>query len=294
MAATVTIRAFAKINLSLRITGRRADGFHDLQTVFQALDLSDRLICTARRGPFEISCKAAGVPRDRTNLVWRAAQLLWSASGRDGEPRDTHVLLEKAIPPRAGLGGGSSDGAAALLAFRRLWKLDVTEDRLRAVAAMLGSDVSFFLVGGTALGLGRGEEIYPLVDLPRWWAVLAFPPVGIATADAYAWFDADAADAPPPPELPARCLPDTWLGRLIPLVNELEIPVMRRHPAIGALRDRLVRLGALTAGMSGSGSTVFGIFKTSGSARNALRTLRRSGTNALCVRMMDRKQTRRF
>lgn len=293
MTAKVTIRAFAKINLSLRITGRRPDGFHDLQTIVQALDLSDRLICTARRGPFEISCKAASVPRDRTNLVWQAAQMLWSASGRDGEPRDTHVLLEKAIATRAGLGGGSSDSAAALLALRRLWKLNVTDDRLRTIAVMLGSDVSFFLVGGTALGLGRGEQVYPLADLPRWWVVLAFPPFGIATADAYAWFDEDAANAPPP-NLPARSLPDTWLGRLVPLVNDLEIPVVRRHPAIGALRDRLGSLGALTAGMSGSGSTVFGIFKTSGSARKALRTLWRSGTNALCVRMMDRKNTERF
>lgn len=293
MPAKVSIRAFAKINLSLRITGRRPDGFHDLQTIFQALDLSDRLICTARRGPFEISCKAASVPLDRTNLVWQAAQMLWSVSGRDGEPRDTHVLLEKAISTRAGLGGGSIDGAAALLALRRLWKLNVTNDRLRTIAAMLGSDVSFFLVGGTALGLGRGEQLYPLADLPRWWVVLAFPPFGIATADAYAWFDEDAANNPPP-HLPARFLPDTWLGRLVPLVNDLEIPVVRRHPVIGALRDRLGSLGALTAGMSGSGSAVFGIFKTSRSARKALRTLRRSGTNAFCVRMMDRKRTGRF
>lgn len=300
MPAKVTIQAFAKINLGLRITGRQPDGFHDLQTIFQALDLSDRLICRARRGPFEISCRAVSeqaaekIPCDRTNLVWRAAELLWSAAGREGEPRDTHVLLEKAIPTRAGLGGGSSDGAAALLALRRLWKLRVSDVELRTMAATLGSDVSFFLVGGTALGLGRGEQVYPLADLPPWWAVLAFPPFGIATADAFAWFDEDTAKTQAPPAVPVRYLPDTWLGRFIPLVNDLEIPVIRRHPAIGALRDRLGSMGALTAGMSGSGSTVFGIFKTPGPARKAARALRRSGANAVCVRMMDRKQIRRF
>ena len=185
----ITVKAFAKINLSLRIKAKRADGFHEVQTILQALDLADRLTCQARRGPFQIACSTPRVPTDRTNLVWRAAQRLWDAAGRDGEPRDAIVTLDKRIPMQAGLGGGSSDAAAALLALRQVWKLRVADEELFAIAARLGSDVPYFFVGGTALGLGRGEEVYPLADLPRWWVVLIVPPFGVATADAYEWLD---------------------------------------------------------------------------------------------------------
>ena len=109
--------------------------------------------------------------------MWKAAQLLWEAAGRDGEPRNTVVTLQKKIPMKAGLGGGSSDAAAALLGLRRLWKLRVPDEQIHALAARLGSDVPFFLVGGTALGLGRGEEVYPLENLPRYWVVLVDPAV---------------------------------------------------------------------------------------------------------------------
>ncbi len=165
--ASITLRAFAKINLSLRVSSARADGFHDVRTILQAIDLFDRVKCEARRGPFQIRCDMPGVPTDRTNLVWKAAQLLWEAAERSGEPRNTVVTLQKNIPMKAGLGGGSSNAAAALLGLRRLWKLRVPDEQIHALAARLGSDVPFFLVGGTALGLGRGEEVYPLENLPR-------------------------------------------------------------------------------------------------------------------------------
>src|SRR5262245_5782020 len=154
---SVTLLAHAKINLSLRVKGVRADGFHEVQTILQGIDLADRLRITTRRGPLEIQCKTAGVPRDRANLVWRAAELLWHAIGSPGEPRDLVVTIDKSIPVQAGLGGGSSDAAAALLGLRRLWNRRVPDSVLFSVAAALGSDVPYFLVGGTALGLGRGE-----------------------------------------------------------------------------------------------------------------------------------------
>jgi 4-diphosphocytidyl-2-C-methyl-D-erythritol kinase len=282
----ITVNAFAKINLSLRIKAKRSDGFHEVQTILQSIDLSDRLTCEATRGPFQIHCTAPGIPTDRTNLVWRAAQGLWEAAGRDGAPRDATVALLKRIPSQAGLGGGSSDAAATLLALRELWKLDVPDDAVVAIAARLGSDVPFFLVGGTALGLGRGEEVYPLANLPRAWVVLIFPPFGVSTADAYAWlesFRARKAVAPEP-----RWLPDTWLGKIVPLTNDLEPPVLERHPVIGKLTGRLTRMGADLAAMSGSGSTVFGVFRTAAAAEQALAGLHRAGTNALVVRMRDR------
>jgi 4-diphosphocytidyl-2-C-methyl-D-erythritol kinase len=283
----ITVKAFAKINLSLRITTKRADGFHEVQTILQAVDLSDRLTCESRRGPFQIICTARGVPTDRTNLVWRAAQRLWDAGGRDGEPRDAVVTLEKHIPMQAGLGGGSSDAAAALLALRQVWKLRVADEELFAMSARLGSDVPFFFVGGTALGLGRGEEVYPLQPVPRWWVVLIFPPFGIATADAYEWLDRFRARTSVAPE--PRYLPGTWLGKIMPLVNDLERPVSEHHPVIATLIARLTTLGAEMAAMSGSGSTVFGIFDTAAGARKALRALLKTGTRATVVRMLWRR-----
>ncbi len=281
------MRAFAKINLSLRVAERRGDGFHEVRTIFQGIDLADRVICESRRGAFDIVCATPGVPADRTNLVWKAAQRLWDAAGREGLPRDARVTLDKRIPIKAGLGGGSSDAAAALFALRRAWKLKIADDALYAIAAKLGSDVPYFFVGGTALGLGRGDEVYPLDDLPRLWVVLIFPPFGIATADAYEWLD----------EMRARTsvgsapsyLERTWLGRVVPLVNDLEQPVIERHPVVAKLKDRLMKMGAAMAAMSGSGSTVFGLFQTAGAAEAAAKKLRRSGASVLLTRLLPRR-----
>jgi len=283
---TVAVKAFAKINLSLRVKAKRADGFHEVQTILQAIDLADRLAFRVRRGPFAIKGATAGMPADRTNLVWKAAQQLWNAAGREGEPRDAVVTFDKQIPMRAGLGGGSSDAAAALLALRKLWKIAVTNEALLAIARRLGSDVPYFLVGGTALGLGRGDEVYPLADLPRWWAVLVFPPFGVSTAEAYQWLDEHRARTSAPPD--ERSLPNTWVGSVVPLVNDLEAPVVERHPAIGTLIARLVRLGGVMAAMSGSGSTVFGIFTTSRAAARAAGALRKSGAHVRVVRFIGR------
>ena len=187
----VIVRAHAKINLDLRVLGTRPDGFHELRTVFQAIALHDTVACIPREGPFAIECTAAGVPLDRSNLVWRAADALWRALRRDGPVRDVVVRLEKQIPLQAGLGGGSADAAATLVALARAWRVPVRPAQLTDVAATLGADVPFFLSGGTALGLGRGDEIYPLADLPRHWIVLLVPGFGVSTSEAYGWYDAE-------------------------------------------------------------------------------------------------------
>lgn len=287
--ASVTLRAFAKINLSLRVHTARADGFHEVETILQAIDLADRVTCEARRGPFAIRCEAPGVPVDQTNLVWKAAQQLWHAAGRGGEPRDTMVTLEKNIPTQAGLGGGSSDAAAALLGLRRLWKLRIADDDVYGIASALGSDVPYFLVGGTALGLGRGERVYPLADMPRLWVALALPGFGVATKDAYAWLDARRGGS----SLAPLSAPKGEKGAppLFPhlaLVNDLEPPVIERHPVIGKLKERLLKEGALVAAMSGSGSTVFGVFGSKSAARTAAATLKRAGVGTTCARFQRR------
>jgi 4-diphosphocytidyl-2-C-methyl-D-erythritol kinase len=297
--ASITVRAFAKINLSLRVSSVRPDGFHDVRTILQAIDLFDRVKCEALRGPFQIRCDMSGVPTDRTNLVWKAAQLLWDAGERSGEPRNTVVTLQKNIPMKAGLGGGSSNAAAALLALRRLWKLRVPDEQIHALAAKLGSDVPFFLVGGTALGLGRGEEVYPLENLPRYRVVLVIPPFGVATNDAYAWLDAKRLREPFSTDAPekgsrslfASSLSETWLGRTTPLVNDLEGPVTARHPVIGQLKQRFTDRGALMAAMSGSGSTVFAVFKSAAAANRAARGLNTGGVRVMTARFLSRRKS---
>ncbi|HET9358793.1 MAG TPA: hypothetical protein VFO58_03540, partial [Vicinamibacterales bacterium] len=149
----ITVRAHAKINLDLRVLGMRPDGFHELRTVFQAVALHDSVECIPRRGPLAIECEMAGVPLDRSNLAWRAAEALWRALRRDGEVRDILIRLHKRIPLQGGLGGGSTDAAATLLALCRAWRVPVRANQLVDVASVLGADVPFFLSGGTALGL---------------------------------------------------------------------------------------------------------------------------------------------
>ena len=282
---SLTLRAFAKINLSLRVSAAREDGFHDVQTLLQAIDLFDRVKCETRRGPFEILCDMPGVPTDSRNLVWKAAQLLWDASGRAGEPQGAIVTLQKHIPMMAGLGGGSSNAAAALIGLRRLWKLRVGDAQVHGLASRLGSDVPFFLVGGTALGLGRGDELYPLANLPRLWVVLAVPPFGIATPDAYRWLD----EARQGGTTVSRGQTGTMVPNLlpnVPFVNDLEAPVAARHPVIAELKQRLADRGALLAAMSGSGSTVFGVFPSVSAARSAARAVTSTGAKVLTARFL--------
>ena len=283
----IRVRAHAKINLDLRVLGTRADGYHELRTVFQAISLHDTLTIVPRQGPFAIECATAGIPLDRTNLIWKAADALWRAARRPGEPRDVLVRLDKAILPKAGLGGGSADAAAALLALARAWRLDVKPSQLTDVAAVLGADVPFFLSGGTALGLGRGEEIYPLADLPRHWVVLLIPGFGVSTADAYAWYDADR-DVDRGGAREPQHVPGPWPSRAAQMINDLEPPIARRHPEIDQMKAALRRAGALAAAMSGSGSAVFGLFQRRTDAAAAVATQSRSGWTALLTESLGR------
>lgn len=272
----VRINAFAKINLTLHVLGRRADGYHELRTTFQSLALHDSLTFHAARGPFRIECNDPACPADRTNLVWRAAEQMWRAAGRRGLPRNTWVRLHKRIPAQAGLGGGSGDAAATLRALAVLWRVRLIGDQLRDMATEVGADVPFFLDGGTALGLERGDVIFPLIDRPAAWVVLAVPAFGVSTKDAYAWFDRDRLRR---------------AGvRSGPPGNDLEGPVVRRHPAIGRLVRALKRLGAWHAAMSGSGSAVFGLFAARAAAEAAAAAIRSRRCRTLVTRTLSRRR----
>jgi 4-diphosphocytidyl-2-C-methyl-D-erythritol kinase len=287
-SAVVKVRAHAKINLDLRVLGTRPDGFHELRTVFQAVSLHDTIECVARDGPFAIECNAAGVPLDRSNLVWRAAEKLWRALRRNGSVSGVMVRLHKQIPVQGGLGGGSSDAAAALVALARLWGVVVRPTQLMDVAASLGADVSFFLSGGTALGLGRGDEIYPLADLPRHWVVLLVPGFGVSAADAYRWYDAERSPMRGLSPHEAQHVPGPWPSRAAQMINDLEAPIARHHPEIDQMKTALRRVGARAAAMSGSGSSVFGLFQKRRDALGALDRLAESGWRVILTESLGR------
>jgi 4-diphosphocytidyl-2-C-methyl-D-erythritol kinase len=285
----IRVRAFAKINLSLRVIGVLAGGDHELRTIFQSVSLYDTLTIRRTRGPFWIVCDDPACPADSTNLVWRAAEAVWAASGRSGSPRHVGVTLTKQIPIAAGLGGGSSDAAAALRVFANLWKVDAR--RLPDVAASLGADVPYFLEGGTVLGLGRGDVLYPLIDRPKAWVALVVPSFGVNTKDAYAWFDEDAARPPR-----GR---DRWHDRhaLREAQNDLEPAVAKRHPEITQIASALRSAGASYAAMTGSGSTVFGLFDSKAAADRANRSLgkrERALSNIIITRTLSRAECRRL
>src|SRR6266850_4369642 len=286
MPPTVVIRAHAKINLDLRVLGSRRDGFHELRTVFQALALHDMIRCIPREGPFAIECSSAGVPLDETNLIWRAAQTLWRSLRRTGAVRDVVVQLEKRIPQQAGLGGGSADAAATLMALAALWRVPVKPSQLTDLAAHIGSDVPFSLSGGTALGLGRGEEVYPLADLPRHWIVLLIPGFGVSTTEAYGWYDAERELSRAPRE--PQHVPGPWPSRAAQMINDLEAPIAAHHPEIDQMKAALRRVGALAASMSGSGSAVFGLFQKKRDALTAVDRLQGSGWRVLLTESLGR------
>jgi 4-diphosphocytidyl-2-C-methyl-D-erythritol kinase len=315
--SAVRVRAHAKINLNLRVLAARPDGYHDLRTVFQALALHDTLTLVACPGPFGLESSSPDVPVDSSNLIWRAADLLWRRLGRSGGARDARVRVEKRIPVKAGLGGGSADAAAALLGLARLWQPDVPPADLVALGKRLGADVPFFFCGGAALGLGRGDELYPLPDLPPLAVLLVVPGFDIATAEAYRWIDEHRAGAaragsgpgtesgerpglegecatPPaaPRGAPAnRSIPGcTWPAAQCEIANDFEPVVSARHPEIGTIIRLLEASGAQAAAMTGSGSAVFGLFQDDTVLRAAAAVLRGSGYAVEQTRTLTRRE----
>lgn len=277
----ITVWAPAKVNLDLRILSRRPDGYHELRTILQSIVLRDTLSLRARRGPLTIRSRTSWVPQDEANVIWKAACGLWRALRRSGTPQDVAITIRKVIPTEAGLGGGSSDAAAALRGLSALWAEPADDTILAKVAARVGSDVPFFLTGGTALGTGCGEKVHHLEQLHRHWVVLAKPSYGVPTADAYRWWDTIETGSARSPRTRVG-----WPTRLGSLGNDLERPVTARHPEIKLVVDRLRVKGALLAAMSGSGSAVFGLFARRDAAVTARLAVRRAGWRTILTRTM--------
>lgn len=273
--APLLARCPAKINLWLRVLGRRPDGYHELDTVFQAIEIWDEIEATIDED-FSLVCDDPTIPVDSTNLVLRAAETLRGACGPSAAGRGARLVLRKRIPAGAGLGGGSSDAAGTLLLLDRLWGTGVERERLRRCAAELGADVPFFLAGGRARGRGRGDRIEPL-PCPEGAAVLVgSPPFSLSTAEVYGGLSkrltVPANDVTVAPLSHSRNRPGEYdLGP--GARNDLEGVVFDGHPELAWFRDALREAGATSALLSGSGSSLFGLFDGEPSLAAAKATL---------------------
>ncbi len=261
----LTLRAPAKINLGLRILSRRPDGYHEIETLFVPIDLCDDLeVREGERAGVRIRIQGADLPSDGTNLAVRGAEAACQAAGI--LPR-LELRLRKRIPVAAGLGGGSSDAAAALRAVQRLSGAALSEGRLAELALRLGADVPFFLDPRPALGRGLGEQLEPLAECPRLWLVLVVFPFGVSTAEVYQGASRELTLPQAPSSIPALMGP----GLTASPPNDLEAYTARRHPEIELARAALRDQGASVTGMSGSGPTVYGCFASRAQAQRAAR-----------------------
>jgi len=264
---SLQLRAFAKINLCLRILGRRPDNYHELRTIFQTISLRDTLTLSLVPKGISLEVSDVALPTGPENLVWRAIDAMRNELKLSF---GVHALLEKRIPVARGLGGGSSDAAAALVGMLRLTKKKVPLERLMEIAASLGADVPFFLFGGRALAVNRGDEIYPLPDTRKESIVVVSPrDIGVSTKDAYQWISAELTNRMEPPKIWGFCAL-CW-SRQERVANDFEQPVFSRHPRLKEIRDGLLERGAADAALAGSGSAVFGIFRNPARARRAAR-----------------------
>lgn len=274
----------AKINMGLHVLRKRADGFHDIETVFLRIPWMD-VLHAEPADALSMTCSDDALPVDERNLVIKAALLL----RRKYDVRAGAALhLDKHIPYGAGLGSGSSDAAAALILLNTIWELDLSSEQLNDAALELGSDVPFFLGAETAWGRGRGERLEPLIDpetnepySPSYPLVVVVPPVHVSTAEAYAMIEPRASGRPDLREVVLSNDLSRWTADL---KNDFEIPILSKHPALREIKASLIGAGAGYAAMSGSGSAVYGFFEEDGPAMAAAEALKLSGHN---VRTFD-------
>jgi len=249
------IKSFAKINLGLEVEKKRPDGYHEIRTLFQAINLSDSLeLEEVGSGKIKLWGDDRTIPWDEKNLIFRAALLLQESYKVS---RGVRIRVAKSIPAGKGLGGGSSNAAATLLALNRLWSLDLSRSELLSLAARLGADVPFFLEGGLCLGEGRGDILTPVPDLPPLYGVLFLPSLAISTAEIYARLRLTSRRKE---SKIRRFLTRGKIGLIDSLENTLEEPVFNLHPRLKEYKDFLLARETVLCLMSGSGSAVYGLY----------------------------------
>ena len=273
-AATLTLQAFAKVNLGLRVLGKRPDGYHEIVTVLQTISLHDTLTFTVLEAPHIIlSCDDASVPSGAENLVIRAARALQKQCAPNA---GVYVRLEKRIPSAAGLGGGSSDAAVTLVALANLWGTRTAAPELTEIAGKLGADVPFFFQGGTALATGIGKDIAELPDAARQKFLLVIKPnSSIPTAKAYAGLKARSLTTVEAEIILASSQRGEFFDNLNSeaLQNDFDEVAFKLEPEIGRVKAALVKAGARASLLAGSGSAVFGIFDSGDALERAIQAI---------------------
>ena len=292
---SLRLPSFAKVNLGLEVLGQREDGYHELRTIFQAIDLHDDVVLTRQPRDVTVRCDHPLVPNDATNLAVQAAEAL-RRHARIAE--GVAIGIRKRIPVAGGLGGGSSNAATVLVGLDRLWKVGLGRDGLHRLARALGADVPFFLLGGTALGLARGDEVYPLRRQVEGHVVVVDPGIPLSTAAVFRRKDAALTPRENSSSIfyfVSRDLEGEGAWRF--LTNDLEEAALVEAPALARqvqrIRAVLVREGARLAALSGSGSTYFGLFSEADRARRAESALAAAGFRACRARTLSLDQYRR-
>jgi 4-diphosphocytidyl-2-C-methyl-D-erythritol kinase len=267
MPADLVYRSYGKVNLYLDVRNRRPDGFHHIETIFQTVSLFDEIqVSEAARG-IELTCSVPALETGEDNLIVRAARRLQEACGVNHGAR---IHLDKRIPIAGGMAGGSGNAAAALIALDTMWNLRLPEEKIREIAAHLGSDVPYCTLGGTAGATHRGEVLFPLPPLPETWLVLLHPKLEVSAARVYG--HPLLPRKPAPPEGGRSTEFDAALNRLEVgdiagvVYNAMEVPVFHDYPELALGLDRLIEVGCSAAAMSGSGPTLFGLCASRGQA----------------------------
>jgi 4-diphosphocytidyl-2-C-methyl-D-erythritol kinase len=261
---SVTVRANAKVNLFLKVKGLRPDGYHEIETVYHSISLSDTITVSASRGGVSVVCGNDVVPLDATNLAARAAEAVVALAARRGGSRGVpgmKIEIEKEVPVGSGLGGGSADAAGALVAANRLGGLGLATRDLETAAEGIGADVKFMLRGGCAIGRGRGDQLERIEPLPPLPVVVVVPPVTVSTTWAYGSLKIPLTTGGTSLNIIAGALKNGEILSLRDVLeNDFERLIFDRHPEIGRIKYALLGMGARVALLSGSGSAVFGIF----------------------------------
>jgi 4-diphosphocytidyl-2-C-methyl-D-erythritol kinase len=270
---TLTLPAFAKINLGLRVVGRRSDEYHELETVFQTISLHDTITLTITDSPqINLWCDDRSLLTDAGNLVYRAAQTFQS---RFAPRKGARIRLEKRIPSQAGLGGGSSDAAVTLVGLACLWQVQSKVEDLSELARSLGADVPFFFFGGTARGTGIGDEITPLHDVTDRLLLVLKPNAGVSTSEAYKALEAPSLTTARAKTILSSSEPSAICNSFDSetLRNDFERVVFEIEPEIGRAKVALMKAGAEAALLAGSGAAVFGIFDSADAQERAIQAI---------------------
>lgn len=267
---SIKLPSFAKINWTLQVLGKRPDAFHEIFTVLQTVSLHDELTLVSRDdGQLRVSCNDPSVPLDQANLVWRAASALRE---RTGVSRGVDLVLHKQIPAQAGLGGGSSNAAITLFGLNWLWDCGLGTEDLLAIAGTIGSDVPFFLIGGTALAEGKGTKLEGFPDVPETHLIIVLPNARVSTKEAYRLLNRPSLTTLNSTSILARSFAASDLTDRAqwPLKNDFEDVIFEIEPELKRAKQALLDSGARGALLAGSGSSVFGIFADEPSRQRAL------------------------